>query len=67
MPFFLFIQSCIARLQFRPLKIITGVGKHSKYGESKLLPTTLKILKKEGWQYEMTDPGCIYVKGIKKQ
>lgn len=57
----------IARLQFKPLKIITGIGKHSKYGESKLLPTTLKILKKGGWQYEMTNPGCIYVKGIKKQ
>ncbi|KAI8086868.1 uncharacterized protein B0P05DRAFT_595093 [Gilbertella persicaria] len=54
-----------ARLQFRPLKIITGVGKHSKYGESKLLPTTLKILKNGGWQYEMSHPGCIYVKGVK--
>ncbi|KAF1802568.1 hypothetical protein FB192DRAFT_1378725 [Mucor lusitanicus] len=54
-----------SRLQFKPLKIITGVGKHSQYGESKLLPSTLKILKKEGWLYDMPNPGCIYVKGIK--
>ncbi|KAI8382973.1 hypothetical protein BD560DRAFT_385670 [Blakeslea trispora] len=54
-----------ARLQFRPLKIITGIGKHSKYGESKLLPTTLKILRNGGWQYDMPHPGCIYVKGAK--
>ncbi|KAL0143845.1 hypothetical protein V8B55DRAFT_1561202 [Mucor lusitanicus] len=46
-----------SRLQFKPLKIITGVGKHSQYGESKLLPSTLKILKKEGWLYDMPNPG----------
>ncbi|KAI8334163.1 hypothetical protein EDC96DRAFT_525509 [Choanephora cucurbitarum] len=56
-----------ARLQFRPLKIVTGVGKHSKYGESKLLPTTLKILRQGDWQYDMPHPGCIYVKGVKKK
>ncbi|EPB81178.1 hypothetical protein HMPREF1544_12114 [Mucor circinelloides 1006PhL] len=54
-----------SRLQFRPLKIITGAGKHSQYGESKLLPSTLKILKNEGWLYDMPHPGCIYVKGAK--
>ncbi|CAO3608579.1 unnamed protein product [Mucor hiemalis] len=50
--------------QFKPLKIITGVGKHSQYGESKLLPATTKLLKREGWLFEMFNPGCIYVKGV---
>ncbi|KAI7899897.1 uncharacterized protein BX663DRAFT_519860 [Cokeromyces recurvatus] len=59
-------QMQIARREFKPLKIITGAGKHSQYGEAKLLPTTLKILKKEGWLYDMPNPGCIYVKGVKK-
>ncbi|CEP15530.1 hypothetical protein [Parasitella parasitica] len=54
-----------SRRQLRPLKIITGVGKHSKYGESKLLPSTLKILKQEGWLFDMPNPGCIFVKGAK--
>ncbi|KAI8981893.1 hypothetical protein BDF20DRAFT_863806 [Mycotypha africana] len=57
-------QMQAARKQFRPLKIITGAGKHSQYGEAKLLPSVLKILKKEGWRYEMPHPGCIYVKGV---
>ncbi|KAI9481557.1 MAG: hypothetical protein EXX96DRAFT_618487 [Benjaminiella poitrasii] len=55
-----------ARREFKPLKIVTGAGKHSQYGEAKLLPTTLKILKKEGWSYDMPHPGCIYVRGIRK-
>ncbi|KAI7888767.1 uncharacterized protein EV154DRAFT_516754 [Mucor mucedo] len=53
-----------ARRQFQPLKIVTGVGKHSHGGESKLLPATTKWLRKEGWLFEMTNPGCIYVKGV---
>lgn len=53
-----------AHRQFKPLKIITGVGKHSQYGESKLLPATTKLLKREGWLFEMFNPGCIYVKGV---
>jgi hypothetical protein len=48
------------------LKIITGAGKHSQYGEAKLLPATLKILRKEGWEFDMPHRGCIYVKGVKK-
>lgn len=50
--------------QFKPLKIITGVGNHSQYGESKLLPATTKLLKREGWLFDMPNPGCIYVKGV---
>lgn len=59
-----FINLYLARRQFQPLKIITGIGKHSQGGESKLLPATTKWLKKEGWLFEMTHPGCIYVKGV---
>ncbi|KAI8644198.1 hypothetical protein BD408DRAFT_125805 [Parasitella parasitica] len=55
----------VARRQCRSLKIITGVGKHSQYGESKLLPSTLKILRQEGWLFDMPNPGCIFVKGAK--
>ncbi|KAI9346665.1 hypothetical protein BD770DRAFT_328044 [Pilaira anomala] len=52
-----------SRRQFQPLKIITGIGKHSE-GGAKLLPATIKLLKKGGWLFEMTNPGCIYVKGV---
>ncbi|KAI8077444.1 hypothetical protein BDF21DRAFT_494350 [Thamnidium elegans] len=52
-----------SRRQFQPLKIITGIGKHSESG-AKLLPATIKLLKKGGWLFEMTNPGCIYVKGV---
>ncbi|KAI9246392.1 hypothetical protein EDC94DRAFT_627262 [Helicostylum pulchrum] len=52
-----------SRRQFQPLKIITGIGKHSE-GGAKLLPATIKLLKKGGWLFETTNPGCIYVKGV---
>ncbi|KAI9007915.1 hypothetical protein CLU79DRAFT_777500 [Phycomyces nitens] len=54
------------RRQIKPLKIITGVGKHSLDGQSKLLPTALKWLKREGWQVVLSSPGCILVKGSAK-
>ncbi|KAG1378892.1 hypothetical protein G6F61_005435 [Rhizopus arrhizus] len=38
-----------ARRLIQPLRIITGVGKHSEYGESKLLPMTMKFLRSEGY------------------
>ncbi|KAG2219688.1 hypothetical protein INT45_001860, partial [Circinella minor] len=57
-------QMQIGRKGIKPLKIVTGVGRHSEYGESKLLPSALKLLKKEGWRIETPYPGCILVKGI---
>ncbi|KAL0076303.1 hypothetical protein J3Q64DRAFT_1853001 [Phycomyces blakesleeanus] len=54
------------RRQIKPLKIVTGVGKHSLDGQSKLLPTALKWLKREGWQVVQSSPGCILVKGSTK-
>lgn len=57
----------IARRLIQPLRIITGVGKHSEYGESKLLPMTMKFLRSEGWLFETPNPGCIMVKGIQQK
>ncbi|KAG1173700.1 hypothetical protein G6F70_006161 [Rhizopus microsporus] len=45
----------------------SGVGKHSEYGESKLLPMTQKFLRTEGWMFETPNPGCILVKGIQQK
>lgn len=56
----------IGRRGIRPLKIVTGAGKHSAYGEAKLMPSALKLLKQEGWRYELPHPGCILVKGVNK-
>ncbi|KAI7875172.1 Smr-domain-containing protein [Lichtheimia hyalospora FSU 10163] len=59
-------QMQIGRKGIRPLKIITGAGKHSAYGEAKLMPSALKLLKQDGWRYELPHPGCILVKGVNK-
>ncbi|PHZ15293.1 uncharacterized protein RHIMIDRAFT_272001 [Rhizopus microsporus ATCC 52813] len=56
-----------ARRLIQPLRIVTGVGKHSEYGESKLLPMTQKFLRSEGWMFETPNPGCILVKGIQQK
>ncbi|RCI04282.1 hypothetical protein CU098_012710, partial [Rhizopus stolonifer] len=48
-----------ARRLIQPLKIITGLGKHSEHGESKLLPVTMKFLRSQGWLFETPNPGCI--------
>ncbi|KAI9484664.1 hypothetical protein BDB00DRAFT_885193 [Zychaea mexicana] len=56
-------QMQIGRRGIKPLKIVTGVGKHSQYGESKLLPSALKLLKRDGWRTEVPYPGRILVKG----
>ncbi|KAI9274674.1 hypothetical protein BDA99DRAFT_498210 [Phascolomyces articulosus] len=60
-------QIQIGRRGIKPLKLVTGVGNHSEYGESKLLPSALKLLKREGWRTEMPYPGCILVKGLSAQ
>ncbi|ORY99174.1 hypothetical protein BCR43DRAFT_488857 [Syncephalastrum racemosum] len=51
------------RKRFQPLRVVTGAGRHSKYGESKLLPSALRLLKQEGWRTEVPYPGCILVRG----
>ncbi|KAG0180806.1 hypothetical protein DFQ28_000708 [Apophysomyces sp. BC1034] len=56
-----------SRRQVEPLKVITGIGKHSLHGQSKLLPSVLKWLKREGWLIETANPGCILVKGVIKK
>ncbi|KAI9247848.1 hypothetical protein BY458DRAFT_446048 [Sporodiniella umbellata] len=56
-----------ARRLVQPLKIVTGVGKHSEHGESKLIPVTNKFLRSEGWLFDMPTPGCFMVKGIQQR
>ncbi|KAI9310443.1 hypothetical protein BX666DRAFT_1832280, partial [Dichotomocladium elegans] len=60
-------QIQLARRAIRPLKIITGVGKHSAYGEARLMPSVIKFLKNEGWRIEIPRPGCILVKGVQNK
>ncbi|KAI8147115.1 hypothetical protein BJV82DRAFT_597829 [Fennellomyces sp. T-0311] len=57
-------QVQIGRVALQPLKIVTGIGSHSEYGEAKLLPSTIKLLKRGGWNIESSHPGCILVKGL---
>ncbi|KAF7732501.1 hypothetical protein EC973_003247 [Apophysomyces ossiformis] len=56
-----------ARRQVKPLKVITGIGKHSPHGQSRLLPSVLQWLKKDGWLIEAVNPGSILVKGLAKK
>ncbi|KAI8370394.1 uncharacterized protein BYT42DRAFT_86996 [Radiomyces spectabilis] len=59
-------QMQAARRAIQPLRIITGVGNHSSQHRSRLFPSALKFLKKEGWRTELPSPGCILVKGPMK-
>lgn len=52
----------------RPLRIVTGVGRHSPGGEARLLPAVQKYLDREGWQNQTTGGGgMILVTGLVKK
>lgn len=45
----------------RPLRIVTGAGRHSRDGRAKLLPNVQKALRAAGWTTEMFDSGSFLV------
>lgn len=49
-----------------PLRIVTGLGRHSVGGEAKLLPAVRKYLDRDGWRYEASG-GVILVVGLLKK
>ncbi|KAG0255099.1 hypothetical protein DFQ27_006439 [Actinomortierella ambigua] len=51
------------RITARPLRIVTGVGSHSKDRIARLYPSILSMLQKDGWRIE-TESGVILVKGV---
>ncbi|KAF9157475.1 hypothetical protein DFQ26_008699 [Actinomortierella ambigua] len=51
------------RIAARPLRIVTGVGSHSKDRIARLYPSILSMLQKDGWRIE-TESGVILVKGV---
>jgi len=48
----------------KPLKIVCGIGSHSKDKIARLYPHVLSLLMKDGWRCE-AENGVILVKGIK--
>ncbi|KAI8334005.1 hypothetical protein BC941DRAFT_433592 [Chlamydoabsidia padenii] len=57
-------QIQIARRKIQPLQIITGAGNHSERGHARLLPSIQKLLRNEGWLFDVSRPGCFLVKGV---
>ncbi|KAG2173823.1 hypothetical protein INT43_005243, partial [Umbelopsis isabellina] len=51
------------RTKIKPLQIVTGLGKHSDHGQSRLYPTVLKLLAREGWRVDTLSRGSIMVIG----
>jgi hypothetical protein len=51
------------RTKIKPLNIVTGLGKHSDHGQSRLYPTVLKLLTREGWKIDTLSRGSILVIG----
>ncbi|KAF9154638.1 hypothetical protein BG015_000323 [Linnemannia schmuckeri] len=54
-----------SRIAAKPLKIICGVGSHSKDRIARLYPTILNLLQKDGWRCE-AEGGVILVKGVSR-
>ncbi|KAF9093098.1 hypothetical protein BGX27_001672 [Mortierella sp. AM989] len=52
-----------SRSSSKPLKIICGVGSHSKNRVARLFPSVLSLLMKDGWNCEAGN-GVIWVKGV---
>ncbi|KAF8976704.1 hypothetical protein BGZ46_008041 [Entomortierella lignicola] len=52
-----------SRVKAKPLKIVCGVGSHSKDRIARLYPSVLSLLTKDGWQCEAGN-GVILVKGV---
>lgn len=54
-----------SRIAAKPLRIICGVGSHSKDRIARLYPTILSLLQKDGWRCE-AEGGVILVKGVSR-
>ncbi|KAK3832432.1 MAG: hypothetical protein J3R72DRAFT_478249 [Linnemannia gamsii] len=54
-----------SRITAKPLRIICGVGSHSKDRIARLYPTILSLLQKDGWRCE-AEGGVILVKGVSR-
>ncbi|KAI1316248.1 hypothetical protein EDD11_010295 [Mortierella claussenii] len=54
-----------SRVVAKPLKIICGVGSHSKDRIARLYPAILSLLMKDGWRCE-AENGVILVKGVSR-
>ncbi|CAO3573087.1 unnamed protein product [Mortierella alpina] len=53
------------RIAAKPLKVVCGVGSHSKDRIARLYPTILSLLMKDGWRCE-AENGVIVVKGVSR-
>ncbi|KAG0215133.1 hypothetical protein BGX28_000838 [Mortierella sp. GBA30] len=53
------------RIAAKPLRIVCGVGSHSKDRVARLYPTILSLLMKDGWRCE-AENGVIVVKGVSR-
>ncbi|KAF9434772.1 hypothetical protein BGZ76_007433 [Entomortierella beljakovae] len=54
-----------SRITAKPLKIVCGVGSHSKDRVARLYPSILSLLTRDGWRCEAGN-GVILVKGVAK-
>ncbi|KAF8939688.1 hypothetical protein BGZ58_008983 [Dissophora ornata] len=54
-----------SRVTAKPLKIVCGVGSHSKNKVARLYPSILSLLTKDGWNCEAVN-GVILVKGVSR-
>ncbi|KAG0253109.1 hypothetical protein BG011_006547 [Mortierella polycephala] len=54
-----------SRVTAKPLRIVCGVGSHSRNKIARLYPTILSLLMKDGWQC-VAENGVITVKGVSR-
>ncbi|KAF9913431.1 hypothetical protein BX616_010042 [Lobosporangium transversale] len=54
-----------SRIAAKPLKIVCGIGSHSKDKIARLYPSVLSLLMKDGWRCE-AENGVILVKGVSR-
>ncbi|KAG2187932.1 hypothetical protein INT44_000682 [Umbelopsis vinacea] len=52
------------RTKIKPLSIVTGIGKHSDHGQSRLYPAVMGLLTREGWKVDTTSRGSLVVTGL---
>ncbi|KAI8578729.1 hypothetical protein K450DRAFT_245234 [Umbelopsis ramanniana AG] len=52
------------RTKIKPLSIVTGIGKHSDHGQSRLYPAVMGLLTREGWKVDTMSRGSLLVTGL---
>ncbi|GAB5591961.1 hypothetical protein Unana1_06861 [Umbelopsis nana] len=52
------------RTKIKPLTIVTGLGRHSDHGQSRLYPAVLGLLTREGWKVDAFSRGSLLVTGL---